>query len=78
MIEKENARIDFNIWIPKRRKRFVRIFHPFLELNQLLSTGQFGRIYETIQCPFCGKVTMVDDTILYQYCPHCGERNANY
>ena len=27
-----------------------------------------------LQCPFCRKITLVDESIRYNYCPHCGAR----
>lgn len=27
---------------------------------------------EKIQCSCCGKITMLDYSITYQFCPHCG------
>ena len=37
----------------------------------------FGTEWRTmlrLKCPECGMTTLVDDTIAYSYCPHCGER----
>lgn len=37
----------------------------------------FGTEWRTMQrivCSLCNKTTLVDDTILYEYCPHCGAK----
>lgn len=37
----------------------------------------FGTEWRTMQrivCSLCNKTTLVDDTILYEYCPNCGAK----
>ena len=34
--------------------------------------GTEWRTMRRIKCSLCNKITLVDDTILYEYCPHCG------
>jgi len=36
--------------------------------------GYGGRVIENLRCSVCRKVTMVDNSILYSFCPHCGAR----
>ena len=42
--------------------------------EQYEELGFFHRWIESYQCPKCNKVTLVDDSIAYSYCPICGER----
>ena len=36
--------------------------------------GTEWRTMRRIKCSLCNKITLVDDTILYEYCPHCGAK----
>lgn len=27
-----------------------------------------------MRCPLCRKITLCDESILYEFCPHCGEK----
>ena len=36
--------------------------------------GTEWRTMRRIKCSLCNKITLVDDTIPYEYCPHCGAR----
>lgn len=36
--------------------------------------GTEWRTMRRVKCSLCNKITLVDDTILYEYCPHCGAK----
>lgn len=36
--------------------------------------GTEWRTMRRIKCSLCNKITLVDETILYEYCPHCGAK----
>ena len=46
------------------------------EEEQRAVLGYSGRTISTLRCPYCRMHTMVDSTILYEFCPHCGKRTA--
>ena len=49
------------------------------ERKEVLGGYGAGRMYDTLRCSSCHKLTMVDSTIKIDYCPHCGERmTGNY
>ena len=42
------------------------------EVKELFGTE--WRVIRRIKCSLCNKITLVDETILYEYCPHCGAK----
>ena len=42
------------------------------EAKQIFGTE--WRTMQRLKCSVCGMVVLVDDTIKYEYCPHCGAR----
>ena len=43
-------------------------------IRQFIKTGRLSRTTIRLVCSNCHKCTLVDDTIYYNYCPHCGEK----
>lgn len=43
-------------------------------IEQYKDTKILHRDILHLRCTTCGKTVMVDDTICYKYCPHCGDR----
>lgn len=44
-----------------------------IEREQKEVLGYGGRTIETLWCPACHMLTMVDNSVEYKYCPHCGQ-----
>lgn len=42
--------------------------------EQYAELGYPHRNILKLQCDHCRKITMVDASIMYKYCPHCGEK----
>lgn len=40
--------------------------------EQYSALGYTHRNIQQLQCSECRKITLVDESILYEYCPHCG------
>lgn len=40
--------------------------------DQYSDLGYPHRKYKKLRCPECRKITLVDETIEYRFCPHCG------
>lgn len=40
--------------------------------EQYSALGYPHRNIQQLQCSECRKITLVDESILYEYCPHCG------
>ena len=38
------------------------------------STGKGYHTYQNRQCSVCRMISIVDDGIMYEYCPHCGAK----
>ena len=49
-----------------------------IEREQKEALGYGGRTIETLRCSKCHKVTFVDNSIRYDYCPHCGAKMKQY
>jgi Zn finger protein HypA/HybF involved in hydrogenase expression len=45
-----------------------------VETTQKKWLGFGGRVMVRLQCSNCHKITMLDETIRYNYCPHCGTK----
>lgn len=56
-------------WIEKANKMFINLEDA---REQYKTLGYPHRKMLYLQCDACNKITTVDDTIMYQYCPHCG------
>ena len=41
-------------------------------LEQFEAMGKLTRKEEAFKCTCCHKITLVDNSILYEFCPHCG------
>lgn len=59
----------------KWEKQFTRHFldsrvNVGVEMKE--ATGRGYHTYVNLMCTNCRKVTMVSESILYKYCPHCG------
>lgn len=75
MIDKlPEANVDF----VRNGKWFKNGEHMIINLNnakeQYENLGYLHRIEEALQCSECRKLTFVDDTIGYNFCPHCGAK----
>ena len=63
---------------PKRGKWEKQITRHFLDSRASVgvemkeATGRGYHIYVNLKCSNCNKVTIVSESILYKFCPHCG------
>ena len=48
-----------------------------IEKDQKAALGYGGRLIYTLRCKACNMRTMVDASIAYDHCPHCGARMIN-
>ena len=58
-------------WIEDGKIEFLNR-NSWAEVEQRKALGYTGRTYLKLICSKCHKTTMVDDSIAYEYCPHCG------
>ena len=56
-------------WIYKDESLIVNLNNAKEQFDAL---GQVHRTELRLQCSVCHKITMVDSSIKYEYCPHCG------
>ena len=42
--------------------------------EQYKDLGYPHRTILKMRCPLCRKITLCDESILYEFCPHCGEK----
>lgn len=42
--------------------------------EQYKELGYPHRTELKMRCPLCNKITFCDSSILYEFCPHCGEQ----
>ena len=49
-----------------------------IEKEQKEALGYGGRIIEVLRCTACNKLTFLDNSIRYDYCPHCGDKMQQY
>ena len=42
--------------------------------EQYKALGYPHRTVLKVLCPLCKKITFYDESILYEFCPHCGEK----
>ena len=45
-------------------------------IGQFIHTGKLTRTTLRLVCSNCQKTTLVDDTIFYKFCPHCGSKGV--
>lgn len=57
-------------WVPVGETMIIQLSNC---LEQYEVTGNLHRTILQLRCPKCRMITLVDDTIRYDYCPHCGE-----
>ena len=58
-------------WVKTLERKFINT-NRHEEQFQKEVLGYGGRVIENLQCSECRMVTMVDASIMYDYCPHCG------
>lgn len=60
-------------WVEEQKRNFLDTrLNVGIEKKEI--TGKGYHTYLNVRCTNCNKVTMVDETIIYSYCPHCGAR----
>jgi hypothetical protein len=65
---------------PKKGKWEKQLTRNFLDsrvnvgVEMKEATGRGYHTYVNLMCTNCRKVTMVSESILYKYCPHCGAK----
>jgi ribosomal protein S27E len=60
-------------WIREKERHFLDTrTNENVEMKE--ATGKGYHTYINVQCSKCRKITIHDDSILYQYCPHCGAK----
>ena len=64
-------------WEYRGEYKVIRCGTP-IEKQQKEALGYGGRVIEKLRCTACNKLTMVDSSIRYDYCPHCGEKMLQY
>ena len=57
-------------WIKKGKQMHINLENA---LEQYRVLGYPHRNILELQCDTCNMLTMVDSTIKYEFCPHCGE-----
>lgn len=60
------------------RKQIIIRCGTTIEQEQKKALGYGGRTMETLKCSGCHMLTMVDDSVRYDYCPHCGAKMKQY
>lgn len=58
-------------WIVGTKRKFIDLENADRQYKEL---GYPHRSYANMICSCCRMTTMVDDTIKYDYCPHCGAK----
>lgn len=56
-------------WIKQGKQMIINLENA---REQYAALGYPHRNEYRLQCSVCGKITMVDGGIVYEYCPHCG------
>lgn len=56
-------------WIYGEKRKFIDLANADLQYKML---GYPHRPYINMKCSSCHKITIVDETIQYNFCPHCG------
>lgn len=56
-------------WTIKKKRKFIDLEHAS---EQYTALGYPHINILNLECSNCKKVTMVNDSILYEFCPHCG------
>ena len=60
-------------WIYQSSRKFINTDVSEEKLQKEI-LGYGGRVVLNLQCSVCRKVTMVCNSISYEYCPHCGAK----
>lgn len=67
------APVRHGYWIYQSSRKYINT-----DINeeklQKETLGYGGRVILNLQCSVCRKVTMVCNSISYEYCPHCGAK----
>jgi hypothetical protein len=63
-------------WIRGKERHFLDT-RTNLNVEMKEATGKGYHTYINAQCSKCRMITIHDDSILYQYCPHCGAKMEN-
>lgn len=56
-------------WIERGKDMYINLENA---REQYKALGYPHRNELKLQCSACNKITMVDESIAYQFCPHCG------
>jgi rRNA maturation endonuclease Nob1 len=64
-------RVDDAVWLNQGEEMIIVLS---TALDQYKSTGILHRVKVTERCSNCFYTTAHDDTIKYDYCPHCGSK----
>ena len=67
------APIRHGHWIYQSSRKFINTDVSEEKLQKEI-LGYGGRVVLNLQCSVCRKVTMVCNSISYEYCPHCGAK----
>ena len=67
------APVKHGHWIYQSSRKYINTDINEEKLQKEI-LGYGGRVILNLQCSVCRKVTMVCNSISYEYCPHCGAK----